>query len=187
METGLRYDLETRARIDSPEQSNDEQADSISSSLVYDEAKGAYVQPETGYVYDASSGWLMDEANGIYYDLETGYAFDPSQNNLVDEAGTHYDLSTKQKTGDKPAAPPFEIPDGLVWDEVKGAAYQPETGYVYDYSSGWLIDEAGGVYYDLYTGYAYDPDQENLVDMQTGKRYDLQTRQEITDQQAGGR
>lgn len=75
--------------------------------------------------------------------------------------------------------PNFEMPEGLVWDEINRKAYQPETGFVYDSESGWLIDESENVWYDLYTGYAYDPTQENLVDMQTGKRYDLTTREEI--------
>ncbi|MCL2889144.1 MAG: molybdopterin-dependent oxidoreductase [Eggerthellaceae bacterium] len=75
--------------------------------------------------------------------------------------------------------PPFELPEGLVWDKQKRKAIQEGSGFEYDPESGWLIDPEDQVYYDLYSGYAYDPSENNLLDMVTGKRYDLETRKEL--------
>ncbi len=84
--------------------------------------------------------------------------------------------------------PPFELPEGLVWDARRKVAYQEATGYVYDPDSGWLVDAASQVYFDLFTGYAFDPTENNLVDMVTGERYDLATREPLVagEPQEGG-
>lgn len=84
--------------------------------------------------------------------------------------------------------PPFELPEGLVWDARRKVAYQEATGYVYDPDSGWLVDAVSQVYFDLFTGYAFDPTENNLVDMVTSERYDLATREPLVagEPQEGG-
>ena len=70
---------------------------------------------------------------------------------------------------------PYEIPEGLTWDEDSGFAWDLDKGYYYDPESGWLIDPETDLYYDVDSGYRYDFDAEDLVDDATGIHYDLET------------
>ncbi|MDR2196840.1 MAG: molybdopterin-dependent oxidoreductase [Coriobacteriales bacterium] len=79
----------------------------------------------------------------------------------------------------EPPGAPFEVPEGLVWDENTQIAWDLELGLAYDPESGWLYHPETLVYYDLVTRYAYDPTSEVLIDEATGIRYNLETREPI--------
>jgi hypothetical protein len=79
---------------------------------------------------------------------------------------------------------PFEVPEGLTWDEATQIAWELELGLAYDPESGWLYHPETLVYYDLETKYAYDPDNETLLDEATGQRYDMETKRPIGDEMA---
>ncbi len=65
----------------------------VPDGLVYDYFAQKVVQPGTGYVYQADSGWLIDEATNVYYDRFSGYAWDPTTNNLMDtKTGKYYSM-----------------------------------------------------------------------------------------------
>lgn len=75
--------------------------------------------------------------------------------------------------------PPFDVPEGLVWDKTAKVAWDPVSGLVYDPDSGWLYHPETFVYYDVATRLAYDPTTETLVCEITGKHYDMTTKEEI--------
>ncbi|MDR1082479.1 MAG: molybdopterin-dependent oxidoreductase, partial [Coriobacteriales bacterium] len=77
---------------------------------------------------------------------------------------------------------PFEVPEGLTWDENTQLAWELERGLAYDPESGWLYHPETMIYYDLETKYAYDPTTETLVDEASGQRYDMTTKQLIGDE-----
>ncbi len=157
------------------------------SGLIYDWKRGIAYDPKTGFTYDPESGWLLENAptGVVYHDLWTGYTYDPTKELLVDqETGKYYDMQTREEVPfvagircyPGQAAPPYEIPEGLVWNQDLGyvtMANDPTGTKIYNPDTGWMVDPNTNIFYDRYWGCAFDPNLNLLLNEQTGIYYTL--------------
>ena len=178
LSTGQRNLLEAEAKAIAKQakKANKKAPYKVPEGLIWDEATGSAWDYDHKLEYVKLVGRLRDaEGNWFATDTREPVELSLGQLNRL-EAEEKKRLRAIKKANKKA---PFEVPEGLMWDEATQTAWDYDHVLAYDPESGWLYNPETQVFYDVVTRFAYDAEAENLVDEATGKHYDMTTREEI--------